>query len=89
MEKDQFYKTIPSRHEYIGERYFRFNNNSEKVVQVCTFTGDVKKGKSNTFGVYLIHKMTFLCNYLAVGYCEQITEAQYKKQFKKVIKNLE
>ena len=60
----------------------------DKVLQVCTSCGDVKKGKSNTFGIYLIHRMTFFGNYLACGYLIQITKKIYDKQFELVYKML-
>lgn len=79
MEKDQYYKVKKKRQEYLGERYFKFNHNAEKVVQVCITCGDVKKGKSNTFGVYVIHKMTLFSNYLAQNYIEPCSKKEYKK----------
>jgi len=86
--KDRYYKTRKERHEYIGERYFRVNMDVDKIVQVCITNGDIKKGKSNTFGVYLIHKLTFFSNYAAMNYVEEITQKEYYKQFKKVFKAL-
>jgi len=85
MEKDKFFKIKSERIEYLGERYFRFNSNSEKTIQVCLATGDVKKGKSNTFGIYLISKMTFFSNYYAQSYIQEITKKEYEKNFKKVM----
>lgn len=86
--KDEYYKVNPERKEYLGERFFKHNNVVEKVVQVCLYPGDEKKGKSNTFGIYLIHKMTLYSNYLAPGYLIPCTKREYEKQFKKVIKML-
>lgn len=88
MDKDQYYKVKKERLEYLGERFFRFNHSSEKVVQVCLTCGDVKKGKSNTFGIYLIHKMTLFSNYLAPNYIEPCTKKQFDNQFDKVVKML-
>lgn len=88
-EKDQYFKIRKERRDYLGERYFKFNYNSEKVVQVCLNPGDVKKGKSNTFGVYIIHRMTLASNYLAPNYIEACSKKEYEKQFKKAIKLLE
>lgn len=87
-ETTQYFKIRQSRVEYLGERYFKFNNDSEKVVQVCITCGDVKKGKSNTFGVYLISKMTLFSNYMAPQYVEPVSKKEYEKQFKKVVKYL-
>lgn len=81
----EYYKVNPNRSEYLGERYFKFSHEVEKVVQICLTCGDVKKGKSNTFGIYLIHKMTLYSNYLATGYLLPCTKREYEKQFKKVL----
>jgi len=82
---DQYFKVIDSRQDYLGERYFRFNIHSEKIVQICKGVGEIKKGKSNTFGIYLVHRMTFMANYLSMGYLEPITKARYNKEFKQTI----
>ena len=88
MNSDQYFKVKKERIEYLGERYFKFNYNTEKVIQVCLTVGDVKKGKSNTYGVYLIHRMTFFSNYLATSYIEPCTKNEYEKQFNKVFNML-
>ncbi len=88
MKGDQYFKIRKERQDYKGIRYFRFNYDTEKVVQVCSFTGDVKKGKSNTFGVYLIHRLTFFTNYLAINYCEPCTKREFEKAFEKTVKML-
>ncbi len=84
----EYYKTSENRWDYLGLRYFKFNNISDNTVQVCVTTGDVKKGKSNTFGVYLIAKMTFLTNYYMQPYVEKCSKREYEKAFKKVIELL-
>lgn len=82
---NKYYKVTAARHEYLGERYFRYNDLSETVTQVCLTCGDIKRGKSNTYGIYVIHKMTLFSNYLAPGYLEQISKREFDKQFKKVV----
>lgn len=82
---DKYFKINPTRHEYLGERYFRFDPDSEKVVQVCLTVGEVKKGKSNTFGIYLIGRMTFFSNYYAMNYAIECTKKEYDKHFNKVL----
>lgn len=81
----QYFKVREQRHEYLGERYFKLNMYDEKVVQVCLTVGDIKKGKSNTFGVYLISKLTLVSNYMAQNYIEPCSKKEYEKQFKKVV----
>lgn len=87
-KNDIYYKVRKERHDYLGERYFRYNNDSETCVQVCIFSGDVKKGKSNTFGIYVIHKMTLFANYLAPGYVEPCTKREFDKHFNKCVEIL-
>jgi len=89
MDLNKYFKVKKERTEYLGERYFKFNFNTEKAVQVCITCGDVKKGKSNTFGVYLICKMTLFSNYLAPSYIEPCTKKEFNKQFDRVVKMLQ
>lgn len=86
--KDEFYKVIDNRTDYKGVRYFRFNLTSEKVVQVTMNHGEAKKGRTNCFGVSLIHRLTFLSNYMAPGYLVKCTKKEYQKNFTKVVKML-
>lgn len=86
---NQYLKVKADRIEFLGERYFQFNWESEKVVQVCFSIGDIKRGKSHTFGIYLITKMSFVSNYFAMNYVEPCTKAEYKKQFDKVLQMLQ
>ena len=88
LETIQHYKVKPERQEYLGERYFKFDFNEEKAIQVCKSTGDVKKGKSNSFGIYLISRLTFLTNYFAMGYLIPCTKDEYEQQFEYVMKIL-
>lgn len=88
MNRDQYFKIRKEHIQYKGERYFRFNHHSEKTVQVCLFSGEEKKGKSNTFGTYLIHRLTFLSNYLAINYVEPCSKKEYQIKFNKAIKML-
>lgn len=87
-EITQYFKVKPEREEYLGKRYFRFNFADEKTIQVCISCGDVKKGKSNTFGVYLITKMTFLSNYFATGYILPCAKEEYEEYFDNTVKML-
>ncbi len=86
--KNQFCKTVSNRRDYLGERYFRYNDASETVVQVCVTQGEQKKGRSNTFGVHVIAKMTLFANYMAMNYTIPCTKAEYEKKFNKVVKML-
>ncbi len=87
MDRIEHYKVKKERWDYLGVRYFRVNFNSESVTQICVDTGDVKKGKSNAFGVYLISKQTFFGNYFG-RYVDKCSKAEYDKIFKKIVKAL-
>ena len=88
MSEDLYYRVGDARIGYLGERYFKFNPTTNKVIQVCANVGEVKKGKGNTFGVYLIHKLTFFSNYLAMGYVMQITKEEYEFHFNRIFEML-
>lgn len=88
MLEDQYYKVKKDKRQYRGERYFKYNPNSEKVTQICVSPGEEKKGKSNTFGIYLIHKNTFLINYLTLGYVEKTNRMKYQHNFDKIVEYL-
>ncbi|HET6991017.1 MAG TPA: hypothetical protein VFJ43_06820 [Bacteroidia bacterium] len=80
LTNDAYYKIASNRRDYKGERYFRFNQLSDKVIQVCVYSGDEKKGKSNTPGIYLIDRMTFLSNYLSYGMLFHAAKRNIKKR---------
>ncbi len=87
-DKTEYFKVRKDRWEIWGERYFRLSWATDKVVQVCITTGDVKKGKSNTFGIYLICKLTLFSNYMAQGYVEKCDKKEFDKKFDQVVKYL-
>ena len=84
-----YYKVKPEREIYLGKRMFRMDSDyRESVTQICITNGDSRKGKSNTFGIYLIQRTTFYCNYFAMVYLSEITEADWLNQFNETIKFL-
>jgi hypothetical protein len=80
-----YYKIAPSRSEWLGKRYFKVDMHTEFVIQVCVTVGATKKGRGHTYGVYLIGRMTFFANYLAMAYAIPCSKAEYNKNFKEVI----
>lgn len=84
----QYYKVVDDRQEWLGVRYFKSDSTSDTVVQVCRSTGNVKKGKSNTFVVYIISRLTLNSNYLAMRYADICTKDEYEKAFKEVFNYL-
>lgn len=79
-----YYKVVKARQDYKGIRYFKFDPMAEKVIQVVVNQGEQKKGRANLFGVGLISRITFLCNYLSLGYVETVTKKEYDKKFSEV-----
>lgn len=88
--KHQYYKVKKDRQDYKGNRYFKFSPDSEKVIQVCVHPGEEKKGRTNSYGVYLIHRLTFLTNYFLgfESYVELCTKKEYEKAFNQIVEAL-
>jgi len=86
----EYYKVRKERVEYLGIRHFKMSAmlGGYKVIQVCTNPGEVKRGKGNTFGIYLIDRLTFLSNYISTGYAISCTKNEYDRAFKKVLSML-
>lgn len=80
----EYFKIIKERQDYLGVRFFRVQYGAEYVTQICVDCGDVKKGKANTFGVYLITSNTFFSNY-AGRYVEPCSKKEYDNQFIKMV----
>lgn len=81
----QYFKVVSTREQYLGKRFFRYNYQSEICTQIGVSFGDIKKGKSNNFGIYLISKLTFFGNYLGPGYLQVITKKEWDKQFEDIL----
>lgn len=80
-----FLQVVENRRDYLGERYFQFDYMADKVVQVTLAMGREQRGRANTPGVYLISRLTFFTNYVAMGYTEPITQAVYEQKFKQAV----
>lgn len=85
----QYFKVKKERQHYLGIRYFRVDFNAESTLQLCISSGDMKKGKANNFGMYLISKMTFYTNYAACQYVEHCKKSEFEKHRKMIVKILE
>jgi hypothetical protein len=88
MKTYQYYKIDSPRRDYLGKRFFKVDMNAWECIQVCVTTGDTKKGRGHTFGVYLISRLTFFSNYLAMGYAVPCSEKEYTKNLKDVLSML-
>jgi len=81
----QYFKITSERRDYLGERYFKADMSAWDVIQVVKTVGETKKGRGHTFGVYLISRLTFFSNYLAMNYAVPCSEKEYTKHLKEVI----
>ena len=81
-------KIVKKRQDYKGVRYFKFDPMAEKVVQVTVNQGEAKKGRANLFGIGLIARLTFYCNYLTLVYVEECSKIEYDKRFEEIVKML-
>jgi hypothetical protein len=89
VEHYSYYQITQSRKEYLGVRYFKVRQSfKDSVIQVVVNPGQERKGRGNTFGVYLISRMTFFSNYLAMVYAIPCTKKDYDKAFDTVLKYL-
>lgn len=80
-----YFQIAANRQDYLGERYFKFDQRSDSVVQVVAVIGEPKKGRANALGVYLISRLTFLSNYFAQGYAIPCTKEKFDKIFDKTV----
>lgn len=84
-----FYVITESRREWLGIRYYKVAQSfSPSVTQVVVNPGQERKGRGHTFGIYLISRMTFFSNYLAMQYAIPCTKREYENAFEQVLKHL-
>lgn len=82
-----YFRIIKERQDYLGERYFKANFEDDYVVQVMAKKGNTGgKGQKQNIGVYLISKITFVGNYMAVNSITATTKTVYEKMFDEVSK---
>lgn len=73
-----------------GIRYFHLSDTCHKVIQVCVDPGELKKGRTNCIGVYLIDRMTMMGNYayFANPSFKPCSKKEYNAAMNKVLKLL-
>lgn len=81
----RYYKVVKDKQGFLGQRYFAFSKKEHSVMQVCIENGDNNRGKSNCAGLYLIGRLTFLSNYLAMNYVELTTKKEYTEKFNEIV----
>ena len=86
MSTTVYFEIVKERQQYLGVKFFAFSHDSDTVLQVCTCPGvELRRGRTNSIGVYTISKMSMATNYIAMGYVTPITKTQYKKELIKMV----
>ena len=89
MNNSVYLKVRKERQDWLGIRYFRLDWSSDKTLQICLSNGaEIKRGRGNNIGVYLISKMTLLSNYMAMDYVQPCTKREFENRFDKIVKLL-
>jgi len=84
-----YYKVTPKKEHFCGTRFFKFDLDSESVLQVCFKPSfEIRRGKSNNLGAYVISRMTFLSNWFAMNYVEPITKKEFDEKYNEIFKLL-
>lgn len=83
-----FYKIKADRITQQGDRYFRYNFNSNHAIQVCLqCENETKRGRGHYIGIYQISRQTFLTNWYP-RYIEECSEVVFDEAFNKAIQLL-
>jgi len=89
MRNYQFYKIKKERKEYLGERYFQVSFDSDTVLQVCINPSmEMRRGRTNNIGIYLISRLTFVSNYYGMNYVEPCTAKEFNMRYDAMVKML-
>jgi hypothetical protein len=84
MSNTQYFQIKKDKQEYAGERYFQMSFDSDTVLQICAKSSpQLRKGRANNMGVYLINRLTLLSNYFS--YIEPCTKRKFESEFDKMI----
>jgi hypothetical protein len=78
-----FYKIKEDRISQQGERYFKYNFNSNHAIQVCLqCENETKRGRGHYIGIYQISRQTFLTNWYP-KYINECSEDDFNTAFSK------
>jgi hypothetical protein len=84
----EFYKVKDEQINWKGERYFKFQWNSNNVLQVCLeINNETKRGKGHYVGIYKISRLTMFSNWYP-NYVVPCQELEFNEAFEKAIKLL-
>lgn len=84
----QYLITVEHRREYLGLRFFKWSIHSDTVIQIVKTSGEMKRGRGNLYGVYLISRQTLFSNYVALAYAVPCSKREFQNAFKQVVENL-
>ncbi len=73
-------------HPVRGVRMFRVNDRTDTAIQIVLNAGEVKKGRGNNIGIYVVDRMTIFSNYGYGNYLKPTDKKSWDKAFKLVIK---
>ncbi len=83
-----FYRIKPKEIVYHGVKYFMYDSNKDRMVQITVVPAPKKRGRPNVLGIYTIATIGFRANILAWNRVEECTEAEYRKTFDAVVDRL-
>lgn len=85
----EYFRVKKERREYKGDRYFKVDYETDKVIQICLSGGEEgRKGRSKNLGIYMINKVSFFTNYLGLSYAEKSTKREFDRKFELACKIL-
>lgn len=88
MKAAQYFEINKTRRDWLGVRFFKWLPSRGEVIQIVAASGEQRRGRANNFGIYTITQMSFMSNYLAMGYAVPCKESVYQKAFKIVLSSL-
>lgn len=77
-----------------GLRYFKLDGSkefpeSEKCIQVCVSSGEVKKGRMACIGIYITRKTTMNNNYAFLSQMKECTKREFNAAKNKILNLLQ
>lgn len=77
-----------------GLRYFKLDGSkefpeSEKCIQICVSSGEVKKGRMACIGIYITRKTTMNNNYAFLSQMKECTKREFNAAKNKILNLLQ
>lgn len=74
------------KHPTRGVRMFRVNDRTDTAIQIVLNAGEMKRGRGNNIGIFVVDRMTIFSNYGYGSYLQSTDKKSWDKGFKLVIK---